>query len=90
MRPRLAVLNTLPRIKGNPFVIAGTRDGALSVGSTKYGRGCRKPLALDGVRLHDLRHSFASVAAARWGQSSDHRRDARPQARGETSIYAHL
>src|SRR5437763_6081610 len=30
--PALAVVNKLPRIEGNPFVIAGTRDGAAFAG----------------------------------------------------------
>ena len=88
--PALAVLNKLPRIEGNPFVIAGTRDGAASGGLDKVWARVRKAAGLDGVRLHDLRHSFASVAAAGGaslpiiGAMLGHKHAV------TTSIYAHL
>jgi len=54
----------LPNIEGNPYVIVGTRDGAAFGGLDKVWSRVRKAARLDGVRLHDLCHSFASVAAA--------------------------
>ena len=62
--PALAVLATLPRIEGNPYVIAGHRDGAPLVNLEKPWRKIRGFAGLDDVRLHDLRHAFASVAAS--------------------------
>jgi integrase len=62
--PALAVLNELPRVDGNPFVIVGERKGARLVNLQKPWRRIREAAGLDDVRLHDLRHSFASVAAA--------------------------
>jgi len=62
--PALAVLNELPRVDGNPFVIVGERKGARLVNLQKPWRRIRKAAGLDDVRLHDLRHSFASVGAA--------------------------
>jgi integrase len=88
--PALAVLNALPRIEGNPFVIAGARDGAAFGGLDKVWSRVRKAARLDEVRLHDLRHSFASVAAAGGaslpiiGAMLGHKHAA------TTSIYAHL
>lgn len=64
--PALAVLSKLPRLSGNPHVIVGGRIGqplTLS-GLEQVWQDVRKAAALDDVRLHDLRHSFASVAAA--------------------------
>jgi integrase len=62
--PALAVLAKLPRLDGNPFVIAGAKAGAALVNLEKPWRAIRKTAGLDDVRLHDLRHAFASVAAS--------------------------
>ncbi len=62
--PALAVLAELPRLDGNPYVVAGAKPGAALVNLEKPWRAIRKPAGLDDVRLHDLRHAFASVAAS--------------------------
>ena len=62
--PALAVLADLPRLEGNPHVIAGQKEGAALVNLEKPWRAIRKAAGLDDVRLHDLRHAFASVAAS--------------------------
>jgi integrase len=62
--PALAVLNEIPRVAGNPFVIVGERKGARLINLQKPWRRIRKSAGLDDVRLHDLRHSFASFAVA--------------------------
>jgi integrase len=59
----LAILSGLPRIEGNPFIIAGTKDGAPRADLKKPWAAVTKAAGLDGVRIHDLRHSFASVGA---------------------------
>nr|MBC8267150.1 tyrosine-type recombinase/integrase [Rhodospirillaceae bacterium] len=61
--PALDVLANLPRMENNPFVICGDREGAHLVNLQKPWRRVRKKAKLEDVRLHDLRHSFASVAA---------------------------
>jgi integrase len=66
--PALAVLQTIPRLEGNPHVICGEKAGQHLVNLEKPWRRVRKAAKLDDVRLHDLRHSFASVAAS-GGQS---------------------
>src|SRR5690606_6425773 len=58
------ILEALPRQPGNPYVICGNRKGACVVNLQKPWRRIRAMAGLPGVRLHDLRHSFASVAAA--------------------------
>ena len=60
----LAVLSALPRIEGNPFVIAGGKPGAALVNLKDPWAAIREAAGLEGVRIHDLRHSFASVGAA--------------------------
>ena len=49
-------------------MICGERPGRHLVNLEKPWRRIRKAAGLDDVRLHDLRHSFASVAAS-GGQS---------------------
>jgi integrase len=66
--PALALLQTIPRVEGNPYVICGEKAGRHLVNLEKPWRRIRKAAKLDDVRLHDLRHSFASVAAS-GGQS---------------------
>jgi integrase len=61
--PAIQVLTALPRVKGNPYVIVGREDESCLVNLQKPWRRIRKLAALNEVRLHDLRHSFASVAA---------------------------
>jgi integrase len=61
------ILRDLGKISDNPHVIAGRRDGAGLVNLQKPWRRIRKEAQLDDVRLHDLRHRFASVAAASKG-----------------------
>ena len=59
-RPAVAVLRGIAREEGNPWVITGRRPGSrLASLHFPWGR-IRKRAGLDDVRLHDLRHSFAS------------------------------
>jgi integrase len=62
--PALAVLSGLPRVDGNPYVVCGRVEGAALVNLETPWRQIRKSAGLDGLRLHDLRHAFASVAAS--------------------------
>jgi integrase len=59
----IKLLRTIPRMTGNPFVIAGGKPGSRLVNLQKPWRRIRAAAGLDDVRIHDLRHSFASVAA---------------------------
>ena len=61
--PAIELLRDLPRIEENPFVIHGQKDGSPLVNLQKPWRRIRARAGLDDVRLHDLRHSFASVGA---------------------------
>ena len=88
--PALQVLSSLPRVADNPYVIQGERAGAHLVNLQKPWRRIRKAAGLGDVRIHDLRHSFASIAAAS-GQSlyiiGSLLGHSQPQT---TSRYAHL
>ena len=58
------VLAGLPRAAGNPWVIAGRRPGARLSDFNSHWYRVRSRAGLEDVRLHDLRHSFASRALA--------------------------
>lgn len=62
--PARAVLADLVAVDGNPFVIVGSREGANYRGIDKVWQGVRLAAEMPTLRMHDLRHSFASVAAA--------------------------
>jgi integrase len=59
------ILASIPRLDDNPHVICGEKIGACLVNLQKPWRRIRQMADLDDVRIHDLRHSFASFAAAR-------------------------
>ena len=58
------ILAGVPRIPGNPWVVPGRNAGAPLSGIFLQWRRARSLAGLDDVRLHDLRHSFASRALA--------------------------
>ena len=58
------VFADIPRVPGNPWVIAGRKPGARLAHITYYWYRVRGRAGLEDVRLHDLRHSFASRALA--------------------------
>ena len=58
--PAVAVLRGMERKEGNPWVIAGRRPGTRIASLHFPWARIRKRAGLDDVRLHDLRHSFAS------------------------------
>ena len=56
----VALLNALPRVTGNPYVIAGKKENAHLTDLQHPWRRIRKAAGLSDVRIHDLRHTFAS------------------------------
>ena len=58
------VLAEVPRVADNPFVIPGRIKGTFMRNVNDPWKIIRKRAGLDDVRLHDLRHSFASRALA--------------------------
>ena len=59
-----SVLSALPRLADNPWVIVGKKPGAHLTDLQHPWRRIRARAELDDVRIHDLRHSFASKALA--------------------------
>ena len=61
--PAMQVLASLPRLEGNPHIVVGMKDGAPRADLKKPWAAVTKAAGLESVRIHDLRHSFASVGA---------------------------
>ena len=59
-----AVLAGITRVSGNPWVIAGGQPGGRLTHLSAYWYRVRERAGLGDVRIHDLRHSFASRALA--------------------------
>jgi integrase len=64
--PALAVLDAMraSRRAGTPFVFPGTKAGTHYTDTARLWDAVRHTAGLPDVRLHDLRHAFASVAAS--------------------------
>ena len=60
----MEILRGLPRVPGNPYVIIGKMEGAYLSDLQHPWRRLRAAAGLDGVRIHDLRHTFASGGLA--------------------------
>jgi integrase len=56
----IAVLRALPRVPGSPWLFPGKAPGKPLSDLYSFWNSIRKELGLDGVRIHDLRHSYAS------------------------------
>jgi integrase len=61
--PAVAVLDALPHVEKNPYVLPGLREGQHLVNVTDTWYVARALAGLKDLRLHDLRHSLASVGA---------------------------
>jgi integrase len=59
-----AVLSTLARVDGNPYVIVGKIAGRHATDFQHPWRRIRERAGLTGVRIHDLRHTYASNAVS--------------------------
>lgn len=60
----VAIIAAQKQREGNPYVFPADRSDGFFEGLPKIWRRVRKSAGLEDVRIHDLRHSFASVAVA--------------------------
>jgi integrase len=63
-QPAVEVLEKIKRVEGNPWVILGTKPGARLTDLQPFWQRARARAGLKDVRIHDLRHTFASTAVA--------------------------
>lgn len=61
--PALEVLNNIPRHEGNPHVICGDTQGKHLADLKRPWTQVLARAGIAGLRIHDLRHNFASVGA---------------------------
>jgi integrase len=62
--PVMELLATIPRVHGNPHVIVGKEADGHFIGLHRPWHRIRSAAGLEDVRLHDLRHTFASAAVS--------------------------
>ncbi|MFN4015550.1 MAG: tyrosine-type recombinase/integrase [Reyranella sp.] len=63
-QPAIDVLEKIARVEKNPWVIVGTLPGARLTDLQPFWQRVRARAGLNDVRIHDLRHTFASTAVA--------------------------
>jgi integrase len=56
------IIMDLPRMAGNPFVILGESETSHLVNINKSWHRIKAAAGMEDVRMHDLRHTYASVA----------------------------
>lgn len=86
----ITILKGLPRFERNPYVIVGHRYASHLVNLHKPFQLIRDLAELDELRIHDLRHTWASIAVASGGSLpvlGRHLGHLLPQT---TARYAHL
>ena len=59
-----SILDGIERVPGNPWVFTGTQPGRRLMTLKSTWQRVQRRADLEGVRLHDLRHSYASRALA--------------------------
>ena len=63
-QPAIELLDKIERVEKNPWVIVGTKPGARLTDLQPFWQRVRARAGLKDVRIHDLRHTFASTAVA--------------------------
>jgi integrase len=84
------LLASLPRLEGCDFVFPGSKHGTHLVEISRVWYAVRHASNLADVRLHDLRHSFASAVASAGGSLLMIRNLLGHKTTSTTAKYAHL
>ena len=83
--PAIAVLREIDRQDNSPWVIAGRKPGSHLTDLQHPWRSIRARAGLEDVRIHNLRHSYASTALQHGSPAWRDRPDHRPAARSRPS-----
>jgi integrase len=59
--PMMAILHQLPRRKGNPHILAGYKEDSAIGYPTELWNTVKVKVGLTNFRIHDLRHSYATI-----------------------------
>ncbi len=59
----MRLVQIIPEVVGNPFLLPGKTEGTHVTDLQSVWERIRRAAGLEDVRLHDLRHSFASIGA---------------------------
>ncbi|MDK2768142.1 MAG: tyrosine-type recombinase/integrase [Sphingomonas sp.] len=62
--PAMRIIATTPPVDGNPYLLPGKKNGTHVTDLQSVWVRVRTTAGLEDVRIHDLRHSFASIGAA--------------------------
>ena len=84
------MLDGIEPVPGNPWVFAGRKPGTHVSELTSFWHRLRSRMGLEDVRLHDLRHSYASRALALGESLSTIGRLLGHASMDTTARYAHL
>jgi integrase len=58
--PALAILQSIPKVEGNPYIFVGAKPGEPLTNIDRYWRQIRQEAGIEDVRLHDLRRTTGS------------------------------
>lgn len=87
----LAVLQSLPRVEGNPYVFPGKNQGRPLVNLSRPWYRVRKRADLEDCRIHDLRRSLGSMMVQSGATLYVAQRALRhSDSRTTSEVYAHL
>ena len=84
------LLKALTRVDGNPYVIVGRRHGQHLIDLQRPWQRIRSAAGISDVRIHDLRHSFASLAIQNGVSSNAIQKLLGHRSSETTRRYAHL
>lgn len=88
--PALAILQAIPRLDGNPFILPGARKGRPLINIDNPWRRIRKAAKVEDLRLHDLRRTAGSWMAQAGTDLQTLREGLRHANISTTLIYARL
>lgn len=86
----IEVLESITRIDENPYVIVGSKTGKHMVNIRKAWGNLKNEIGLSDVRLHDFRHTFASIALSNGLSLSEIQHMLGHKTPQTTNRYAHL